>query len=123
MPAIDATSLSAQSVAQSCATPKVISVPLAFNTATEFTLSLQEVQDIGGFDNVLGMFFDNFGNAARVDVRFEGTRQVIRVPAGAQLWCPVLVGNPTTVVFTTTGNQPVSAFLTNFEVQPGVWIP
>lgn len=124
MPALNANTLAMQDVGNSCKPPKVICLPLDFTTNTQYTLNLQQLQDLGAFDACLSMYIDNRANGAALSVTFGGTGQNISCPKNAQgyfqVWC---TNSPVTVTFTTTGGVLVNVFLGNMDVSNAVWVP
>src|SRR5215471_3063142 len=92
-------------LSESCKAPKSLNIPLDFTTASQFTFDTKPVIDAGGIDSVLGLYIDNRANSARIDILCSGTLQTISVPAGAQMYMPLLTIDKPQFTFTTTGNK------------------
>lgn len=121
---VQPTRLNTQSPGQSCKPPKVVCIPLDFSLASQYTLDLKPLQDLGAFDTVLSTYIDNRASAQRFDMLMGGTLQTISAPAGTQGYYTVLATNEATLfTFTSTGGVLVNLFLLNFDVAGVVWKP
>lgn len=113
-----------QSIGDPCANALALTVPLDFTANTQYALNLQNYQQNGTFDFVLGIYIDNFANGSQTIVTMSGTNQRIICPANSEGYFPVLAGtSPTTVTFSSAGNVVIQAVLYNFPIPAVVWKP
>lgn len=120
---IQPTGLNFQSIKQSCKPPAVICVPLDFAAASQYTLNLKQLQDLGVFDVLVTIYVDNRANPNVLDMLMSGTLQDVSAAAKTQGYYPVIANNPAELTFTSAGGAKVNVFLLNFEVSPAVWTP
>lgn len=100
--------------------PKVLPVRLDFTSSQAINVDLGQVNTLGKIGFVQSAYIDNSGNTASLTLVGSLLGQKIIVPAGAQMFTPLLLPNPPQMVASSTGNVIVPMFLLNVPMPFGL---
>lgn len=100
---------------------KTLPINLNFANATQYNLNLQSLMSRNYIDMVQAIFVDNSLNPSSMTITSNLTSQGVVIPAYAQAYLTLLVPNPASLSFNSTGGVNVPIELLNFPVSNAVW--
>lgn len=107
---------------EACEGRKDFRIILDFSVGTTQLIDLTTFLNQGTVLSVQSMYVNVQAGTAPLKFTFNGTNQVIDVPAGAQAYLPVLVTNPPSFTVSCTNAAQISYIqLLNFFVPPFMW--
>lgn len=101
--------------------PKVLPFTLDFTVATTQTVDLSQQNALKQISFIQGAFIDNRLSGQPFYLTVRGTGQVVKIPAGAQGYVPVLATLPNYFDCASAGGVNVTVLFYNMPMPLGVW--
>jgi len=105
--------------------PKALTLALDFSAETSYVIDLEHAETEARLSLVQSVFVDNSVNAEQFSLTVSISGQVLRVPASAQAYLPVLApsGAKFIAALKAVGTGITTISFLNFPVPAAVWTP
>lgn len=100
--------------------PKGLPVRIDLTVAQTATVDLSQQQALGQLSYIQTMYVDNLDNPQEISFTMNLTRQRLTVPAGVQVYVPILLPNPPVIQVASTGGVAVDVHFLNVPMPMGI---